>query len=168
MIHPNMATMLCFVTTDCNISADMLRQAISEAGKKTFNMISVDGDTSTNDTLSVMANGLAENPEITEENGDYETFLEALEYVCRKLSKMMAADGEGATKLIVSFISEGGRVDVCRDGYGTPFSEEDAKKVLKEKEITILVNLKLGGVQAEAYGCDLTYDYVKINGDYRT
>lgn len=225
MIHPNMATMLCFVTTDCNISADMLRQAISEAGKKTFNMISVDGDTSTNDTLSVMANGLAENPEITEENGDYETFLEALEYVCRKLSKMMAADGEGATKLIVcraegaadwnmaetvskavvcssllkaamfgedanwgrvlcvigysgadvdvnkidvSFISEGGRVDVCRDGYGTPFSEEEAKKVLKEKEITILVNLKLGGVQAEAYGCDLTYDYVKINGDYRT
>lgn len=225
MIHPNMATMLCFVTTDCAISSEMLRKAIKEAGDKTFNMISVDGDTSTNDTLSVMANGLAENPEITGEGEAYELFLEALSYVCRKLSKMMAADGEGATKLLicrteeaadwetaktvaksvicssllkaamfgedanwgrvlcaigyagadveidrvdVSFVSRGGRVDVCQKGAGIPFSEEKAKEVLKEDEITILVNLHSGTVQAEAYGCDLSYDYVKINGDYRT
>jgi glutamate N-acetyltransferase/amino-acid N-acetyltransferase len=225
MIHPNMATMLCFVTTDCKISADMLRCAIKESGDKTFNMISVDGDTSTNDTLSVMANGLAENPIIAEKNEDYYIFLEALEFVCRKLAKLMAADGEGCTKLLVckvtgakdwetaktvsksvicssllkaamfgadanwgrvlcaigysgadvdvnkidvSFSGCAGQVDVCVNGAGIDFSEEAAKKVLTEKEINILVDLKLGSAEAEAYGCDLTYDYVKINGDYRT
>lgn len=225
MIHPNMATMLCFVTTDCKIAAPMLQKAISAAGQKTFNMISVDGDTSTNDTLSVMANGLAENPEITAEGPDYDRFYEALEAVCKRLSKLMAADGEGASHLIVckamgaidwemgktvaksvicsslfkaavfgadanwgrvlcaigysgaavdvtridvSFLSEKGRVDVCKNGAGIEFSEDKAKSVLSEKEITVLVDLKMGQAVAEAYGCDLTYDYVKINGDYRT
>ena len=225
MIHPNMATMLCFVTTDCNISIPMVQTAIKEVGDKTFNMISVDGDTSTNDTLTLMANGLAENTEITEKGEDYDKFMEALEFVCKKLAKMMAADGEGATKLLVcnvkgancyetaktvaksvicssllkaamfgadanwgrvlcaigysgavvdvnkvdvSFSSAGGRIDVCVDGAGIHFNEEVAKEVLKEKEINILVGLKSGEFTAEAYGCDLTYDYVKINGDYRT
>lgn len=225
MIHPNMATMLCFVTTDCNISIPMVQTAIKEAGDKTFNMISVDGDTSTNDTLTLMANGLAENTEITEKGEDYDKFMEALEFVCKKLAKMMAADGEGATKLLVcsvkgadtyetaktvaksvicssllkaamfgsdanwgrvlcaigysgaavdvnkvdvSFSSAAGLVDVCRNGAGIEFSEETAKAVLKEDEINILVNLKMGEAEAEAYGCDLTYDYVKINGDYRS
>lgn len=225
MIHPNMATMLCFVTSDCKISADMLRCAIKEVGDRTFNMISVDGDTSTNDTLSVMANGLAGNSEITEKNGDYLIFVEALEFVCKKLAKLMAADGEGCTKLLVcrvsaakdwdtaktvakavicsnllkaamfgadanwgrvlcaigysgadvdvqkidvSFSSVKGRLDVCVNGAGIDFSEEKAKEILSEKEIDILVDLKSGSEQAEAFGCDLTYDYVKINGDYRT
>lgn len=225
MIHPNMATMLCFVTSDCKISADMLRCAIKEVGDRTFNMISVDGDTSTNDTLSVMANGLAGNSEITEKNGDYLIFVEALEFVCKKLAKLMAADGEGCTKLLVcrvsaakdwdtaktvakavicssllkaamfgadanwgrvlcaigysgadvdvqkidvSFSSVKGRLDVCVNGAGIDFNEEKAKEILSEKEIDILVDLKSGSEQAEAFGCDLTYDYVKINGDYRT
>lgn len=225
MIHPNMATMLCFVTSDCAISPEMIQKAVSYVGDRTFNMISVDGDTSTNDTLSVMANGLAGNTEITEENESYFAFVEALEYVCKKLSKMMAKDGEGATKLItchvknaltwemgktvskavicssllkaamfgedanwgrvlcaigysgadvdvnlvdVSFLSAGGTVDVCVNGAGIEFSEEVAKTVLSEEEVTIVVDLKLGEAEAEAFGCDLTYDYVKINGDYRT
>ena len=225
MIHPNMATMLCFVTTDCAISVPMLQKAIKAAADTTFNMISVDGDTSTNDTLAIMANGEAENEEITEENEAYKTFLEALTAVCRKLSMMMAGDGEGATKLLickttgakdwetaktvaksvicssllkaamfgedanwgrvlcaigyagadidinkvdVSFKSAYGQVDVCVNGAGINFSEEEAAKVLHEKEITILVELNSGDAEAEAFGCDLTYDYVKINGDYRT
>lgn len=225
MIHPNMATMLCFVTTDCAISVPMLQKAIKAAADTTFNMISVDGDTSTNDTLAIMANGEAENEEITEENEAYKTFLEALTAVCRKLSMMMAGDGEGATKLLickttgakdwetaktvaksvicssllkaamfgedanwgrvlcaigysgapvnvhkvdVAFRSAAGTVRVCVDGAGIPFSEEEAKKVLLEKEIEILVDLKSGDEGATAWGCDLTYDYVKINGDYRT
>ena len=225
MIHPNMATMLCFVTTDCAITPEMLDKAIHQVTDCTFNMISVDGDTSTNDTFAILANGAAGNQEIQEEGADYDAFVEALEAVCRKLSKLMAGDGEGATKLLVckvegasdmltaktvaksvicstlfkaamfgadanwgrvlcaigysgadvdvekidvSFRSQAGQVDVCVNGAGIPFSEEKASQVLGEKEIEILIHLHLGQVKAEAYGCDLTYDYVKINGDYRT
>lgn len=225
MIHPNMATMLCFVTTDCAISPAMLDKAIHQVTEKTFNMISVDGDTSTNDTFAILANGAAGNPEITAPGPDYDAFAEALEAVCRQLSKLMAGDGEGATKLLVcrvdgamdlsmartvsksvicstlfkaamfgadanwgrvlcaigysgaavdvnkidvSFRSAKGQVDVCQNGAGIPFSEEEASQVLSEHEIEILVHLHLGEASAEAYGCDLTYDYVKINGDYRT
>ena len=225
MIHPNMATMLCFVTTDCAISPAMLDKAIHQVTEKTFNMISVDGDTSTNDTFAILANGAAGNPEITAPGPDYDTFAQALEAVCRQLSKLMAGDGEGATKLLVcrvdgaadlsmartvsksvicstlfkaamfgadanwgrvlcaigysgaavdvnkidvSFRSAKGQVDVCQNGAGIPFSEEKASRVLSEHEIEILVHLHLGEASAEAYGCDLTYDYVKINGDYRT
>ena len=225
MIHPNMATMLCFVTTDCAISPAMLDKAIHQVTEKTFNMISVDGDTSTNDTFAILANGAAGNPEITAPGPDYDAFAEALEAVCRQLSKLMAGDGEGATKLLVcrvdgamdlsmartvsksvicstlfkaamfgadanwgrvlcaigysgaavdvnkidvSFRSAKGQVDVCQNGAGVPFSEEEASQVLSEHEIEILVHLHLGEASAEAYGCDLTYDYVKINGDYRT
>ncbi len=225
MIHPNMATMLCFVTTDAAISAPMIQKAVKTAADKTFNMISIDGDTSTNDTLAVMASGLAGNAEITEENEDYQTFLEALTAVCRELAKKMAKDGEGATKLLsclvsgaktekdakgvaksvicssllkaamfgadanwgrvlcaigysgcdvdvhkvdVSFASRAGRIDVCKNGAGIEFSEEVAKTVLTEDEIDIIVELNDGTASAESYGCDLTYEYVKINGDYRT
>ena len=225
MIHPNMATMLCFVTTDAAISAEMLQKAVKDAADKTFNMISIDGDTSTNDMLSVMASGLAENPEITEENEDYALFSEALTGVCKGLARMMAKDGEGATKLLtckvsgaktekdakgvaksvicssllkaamfgadanwgrvlcaigysgcdvdvqkvdVSFASAAGKIDVCKNGAGIDFSEETAKTILTEDEIDILVNLNDGEGYAESYGCDLTYEYVKINGDYRT
>lgn len=225
MIHPNMATMLCFVTTDCAISPAMLDKAIHQVTEKTFNMISVDGDTSTNDTFAILANGAAGNPEITAPGPDYDVFAEALEAVCRQLSKLMAGDGEGATKLLVcrvdgavdlsmartvsksvicstlfkaamfgadanwgrvlcaigysgaavdvnkidvSFRSAKGQVDVCQNGAGIPFSEEKASQVLSEHEIEILIHLHMGDASAEAYGCDLTYDYVKINGDYRT
>ena len=225
MIHPNMCTMLSFVTTDAAISQELLLEALKADVEDTYNMISVDGDTSTNDTLAIMANGEAENEEITEENEAYKTFLEALTAVCRKLSMMMAGDGEGATKLLickttgakdretaktvaksvicssllkaamfgedanwgrvlcaigyagadidinkvdVSFKSAYGQVDVCVNGAGINFSEEEAAKVLHEKEITILVELNSGDAEAEAFGCDLTYDYVKINGEYRT
>ena len=225
MIHPNMATMLCFVTTDCAISPEMLQKAITTSADETFNMISIDGDTSTNDTYAVLANGMAGNPEITAEGPDFDLFCDALQAVCRTLSKLMAGDGEGATKLLVcqttgakdratartvaksvicstlfkaamfgadanwgrvlcaigysgaavdvekidvSFRSAAGQVDVCQNGAGIPFSEEEASGVLKENEITILVHLHQGEASAEAYGCDLTYDYVKINGDYRT
>ncbi len=225
MIHPNMATMLCFVTTDAAISSDMLRIAVKEAADKSFNMVSVDGDTSTNDTLSVMASALAGNKEITAENDDYNIFVEALTELCRKLARKMAKDGEGATKLLVakvsgaksendargvaktvvcssllkaamfgadanwgrvlcaigysgcdvdinkvdvSFKSKTGRVDVCKNGAGIDFSEETAKNVLVEDEIDIIIELNDGVGTAEAYGCDLTYEYVRINGDYRT
>ena len=225
MIHPNMATMLCFVTTDCAISPEMLQKAITTSADETFNMISIDGDTSTNDTYAVLANGMAGNPEITAEGPDFDLFCDALQAVCRTLSKLMAGDGEGATKLLVcqttgakdratartvaksvicstlfkaamfgadanwgrvlcaigysgaavdvdrigvAFRSAAGQVDVCQNGAGIPFSEEEASGVLKENEITILVHLHQGEASAEAYGCDLTYDYVKINGDYRT
>ena len=225
MIHPNMATMLCFVTTDCAISPEMLQRAIHQVTEKTFNMISIDGDTSTNDTFAILANGAAGNQEITAPGPDYDAFVEALEAVCCKLSKLMAGDGEGATKLLicqtegaatldvartvaksvicstlfkaamfgadanwgrvlcaigysgaavdvnkidVSFRTAKGRVDVCKNGAGIPFSEEEASLVLGEREIEILIHLHMGQERAEAYGCDLTYDYVKINGDYRT
>ncbi len=226
MIHPNMATMLCFVTTDCAISPLLLQKAVKTAADATFNMISVDGDTSTNDTFLVLANGAAGNPEITAEDGDYAAFVEALEAVGRKLAMMMAKDGEGASRLIVyrvegapdletartvarsvssstlvkaaffgadanaggramcavgysgaqvdvekidiAFKSAKGRVEVVKSGMGVEFSEELALEVLKEPEIETLIDLHMGDVSAEAYGCDLTYDYVKINADYRT
>ena len=225
MIHPNMATMLCFITTDAAISADMLKIAVKTVADKSFNMVSVEGDTSTIVTLAVLASGLAGNAEITEQNEDYNIFVEALTILCRKLSKEMAKDGEGASKLLVckvsgaktekdakgvaksvvcssllkaamfgsdanwgrvlcaigysgcdvdinkvdvSFASKAGKVDVCKNGAGIDFSEEIAKTVLTEDEIDIVVELNDGNGVAEAYGCDLTYEYVKINGDYRS
>ena len=225
MIHPNMATMLAFLTTDAAISSEMLDQALREAVAESFNMVSVDGDTSTNDMASILASGLAENPEITEKNADYQAFTEALTQICISLARMMAKDGEGATKLLecrvsgaksketarkiaksvicssllksamfgsdanwgrvlcaigysgadidihlvdVYFLSRAGKVNVCMNGAGVPFSEELAKKVLSEPEVMVLIHLHEGDQSAEAYGCDLTYDYVKINGDYRS
>ena len=225
MIHINMGTMLSFVTTDAAITSDMLKAALIEAVDVSYNMVSVDGDTSTNDTLAVLANGLAGNEEITSRNHDYRIFADALIELCRLMAKKLAADGEGATKLLVcsvkgaktvidakgvaksvicsslvkaamfgadanwgrvlcaigysgcdvniglvdvSFKSAAGEIDVCRQGAGVEFCEELAKNILVENEIEIAVNLNDGDSCAEAYGCDLTYDYVKINGDYRT
>ncbi len=225
MIHPNMATMLVFITTDCRISADMLQRALSADIQNTFNMVSIDGDTSTNDMVAVMANGLAENEEITGEGEEFTSFMSALNSVTVELCRMIAGDGEGATKLIecsvknapdektaktvaksvicssltkaaifgadanwgrvlcaigysgaeidvdkvdVSFASKAGVVDVCKNGAGIAFSEEKAKEVLLQDEIDILIGLNDGEACAKAWGCDLTYDYVKINGDYRT
>ena len=225
MIHPNMATMLVFITTDAAISSDMLQKALSGDISGTFNMVSVDGDTSTNDMVTILANGLAGNCCITEENEDFAVFMKALNTVTVHLCRMIAGDGEGATKLLecnvseaadlktartvaksvicssllkaamfgadanwgrvlcaigysganvdvnkidVSFRSPKGTIDVCVNGAGIPFSEEKAKEILLEKEIEILISLKSGSVSAKAWGCDLTYDYVKINGDYRT
>lgn len=225
MIHINMGTMLSFVTTDAAISGKMLEEALKEAVEDTYNMVSVDGDTSTNDTLTIMASGLAGNKEITEKNEDYKKFTEALTEACKVLAKKLASDGEGATKLLicnvtgaktkkdavgiaktvigsslvktamfgadanwgrvlcaigysgmnvdvkkvkVTFVSKEGEVLVCENGAGVGFDEETAKAVLSEDEITIKIELGDGKAQAEAYGCDLTYDYVKINGDYRT
>ena len=225
MIHPNMATMLVFLTTDAAISVPMLRKALSHDVQKTFNMLSVDGDTSTNDMVTIMANGLAENTEIAEEGPAFDTFMKALNTVTISLCRTIAGDGEGATKLLecdvtgaadektaavvaksvitssllkaamfgadanwgrvlcaigysgadldvnkvdVAFKSAKGILPVCKNGAGVDFSEEFAKEVLLEKEITILVNLNSGNSGATAWGCDLTYDYVKINGDYRS
>ena len=225
MIHPNMATMLSFITTDAAISPKMIKEALTEAVSVSYNLVSVDGDTSTNDTLTIMASGTAGNKEITEKNKDYYIFLEALTAICKKMAKLLAGDGEGATKLLISkvsnaktdkdakgiaksvicssllkaamfgadanwgrvlcaigysgcdvdinkvdvgFSSENGTVEVCKNGSGIDFSEEIAKKVLSAKEIDININLNDGESYAEAYGCDLTYEYVKINGDYRT
>ncbi len=225
MIHPNMATMLVFITTDVAISPEMLRAALSADIKSTFNMVSIDGDTSTNDMVTVMANGMAENKMITEYNEDFYTFSKALNTLTVHLCKMIAGDGEGATKLLecvvteakseavaktvaksvicssltkaamfgadanwgrilcaigysgadvdiskicVSFKSSKGEILVCKNGAGVDFSEEKAKEILLESEIDILVSLGDGEFSATAWGCDLTYDYVKINGDYRT
>ena len=225
MIHPNMATMLVFITTDAAISSDMLQKALSSDVADTFNMVSVDGDTSTNDMVTILANGLAKNKEITEDGEDFAVFMKALNTVTVHLCKMIAGDGEGATKLLeckvsgakdvecaktvaksvicssltkaamfgadanwgrvlcaigysgadvdvskvnVSFKSPAGTVDVCKMGAGVEFSEEKAKAVLLEKEIEILIELNSGSSSSTAWGCDLTYDYVKINGDYRT
>ena len=225
MIHPNMATMLVFITTDAAISAEMLQKALSGDIQNTFNMLSIDGDTSTNDMVTVLANGMAGNPEINAEGEDFTTFMQALNTITVNLCRMIAGDGEGATKLLeckatgadtleaakkcaksvicssllksamfgadanwgrvlcaigysgadvdiskigVFFRSAAGQIEVCRNGSGVPFSEEEAKKVLLEKEIEILVTLGNGPYSANAWGCDLTYDYVKINGDYRT
>ena len=225
MIHPNMATMLVFLTCDAAISAAMLQKALSSDVQKTFNMISVDGDTSTNDMVVILSNGLAGNEEIREEGEDFSAFMQALNSVTVGLCRMIAGDGEGATKLLecrvsgaateetaktvarsvisssltkaamfgedanwgrvlcaigysgadvdvglidVSFSSQAGEVCVCRQGAGVDFSEEKASEVLHESEIDILIDLNAGGASACAWGCDLTYDYVKINGDYRT
>jgi len=225
MIHPNMATMLVFLTSDVSISRDMLQKALSGDIADTFNMISIDGDTSTNDMVVILANGKAENAEITAEGEDFDTFMKALNTVTVHLCRMIAGDGEGATKLLeckvsgaadketaktvaksvicssllkaamfgadanwgrvlcaigysgatvdinkidVSFKSAKGEIAVCKMGSGTEFSEEKAKEILLESEIEILVNLNSGDFCSTAWGCDLTYDYVKINGDYRT
>ena len=225
MIHPNMATMLCFMTTDCAIKSEMLQKALSDVVKDTFNMISVDGDTSTNDMVCIMANGKAENECITAEGEDYEKFKQALRSISVKLSRLIAGDGEGAQRLLecnvtactdeatakniaksiicsslvktamfgsdanwgrilcaigytpgdfkvdtidVYLSSCKGTVKVCENGFGIEFSEEKAKEILLESEITLDVDMKQGEYSATAWGCDLTYDYVKINGDYRT
>ena len=225
MIHPNMATMLVFITTDCAISPEMLKKALSTDIKNTFNMVSVDGDTSTNDMVTVLANGMAGNKEITCDGEDFETFMKALNTITVHLCRMIAGDGEGATKLLecqvngakseeiaktvaksvicssltkaamfgadanwgrvlcaigysgadvdvtkidVSFISDKGEILVCKDGAGVDFSEEKAKEILLEKEIITKIELNDGDSSATAWGCDLTYEYVKINGDYRT
>ena len=225
MIHPNMATMLVFITTDVAISPAMLQKALSSDIANTFNMVSVDGDTSTNDMVTVLANGMAGNSPITEDGDDYKEFMKALNTITVALCRMIAGDGEGATKLLecivtgasdketaktvaksvicssllkaamfgadanwgrvlcaigyskadvdvnkidVSFKSNKGEIEVCHGGSGVDFSEEKAKTILLEKEIDILVNLNSGKDSATAWGCDLTYDYVKINGDYRT
>ncbi|MEE0807877.1 MAG: bifunctional glutamate N-acetyltransferase/amino-acid acetyltransferase ArgJ [Acutalibacteraceae bacterium] len=225
MIHPNMATMLVFITTDVAISSEMLSKALSGDIANTFNMISIDGDTSTNDMVTVLANGAAGNTAITECGDDFDTFMKALNTVTVGLCRMIAGDGEGATKLLeckvdgaksldiaktvaksvicssllkaamfgadanwgrvlcaigysgasvdvnkidVSFKSAKGTILVCKDGAGVDFSEEIAKEILLEKEIEILVSLGSGEYSSTAWGCDLTYDYVKINGDYRT
>ena len=225
MIHPNMATMLVFLTTDAAISAPMLQKALSGDVQSSFNMTSVDGDTSTNDMVLLLANGLAGNDPIREEGEDFSAFMQALNTVNVYLCRAIAADGEGATKLLecsvngaadeqtaktvaksvicsslvkaamfgadanwgrilcaigysgaavdvskvgVSFRSAAGTVEVCRDGAGVPFSEELASAILHESEIDILVSLDSGAASATAWGCDLSYDYVRINGDYRT
>ena len=225
MIHPNMATMLVFLTTDAAISPAMLQKALSTDITNTFNMVSVDGDTSTNDMVTVLANGMAGNDEIVSEGEDFDAFMQALNSVTVYLCRMIAGDGEGATKLLechvsgaddvataktvaksvicssllkaamfgadanwgrvlcaigysgakvdvdrvdVSFRSVKGEIEVCRNGAGVEFSEEKAKEILLEKEIEILVSVGAGTCEATAWGCDLTYDYVKINGDYRT
>ncbi len=225
MIHPNMATTLNFITTDVAISATMLQNALSEIVKVTYNCLSVDGDTSTNDMIILQANALADNNEITSPCKNYEIFKDALYMVMSELTKMLAKDGEGATKLLecnvcgapdtdcaiivaksvirspllkcamfgadanwgrvlcaigyaeaefdinkvdVDFRSKAGVLPVCRNGAGVPFSEELAKEILTEEDIFIDVNLNSGDKEAKAWGCDLTYDYVKINGDYRS
>lgn len=225
MIHPNMATMLVFITTDAAISPKMLQKALSSDIANTFNMVSVDGDTSTNDMVTVLANGMAGNSPITEVGPDFDVFMKALNTITVSLCRMIAGDGEGATKLLecitegaadkqtaktvaksvicssllkaamfgadanwgrvlcaigysgadvdvnkidVAFKSAKGTIAVCRNGAGIDFSEEKAKEILLEKEIDILINLNSGNQSATAWGCDLTYDYVKINGDYRT
>ena len=225
MIHPNMATMLSFITTDVAISHEMLQKALSADVCDSFNMISIDGDTSTNDMVTVLANGMAGNAEITAEGAAFDAFCAALHTVTTDLCRKIASDGEGASKLLtckvtgasskeiaavvsksiicsslvkaamfgsdanwgrvlcaigysgaavdvdridVDFRSEAGKIAVCRNGAGVEFSEELALQILQQKEVEILVELHSGDAAATAWGCDLTYDYVKINGDYRT
>lgn len=225
MIHPDLATMLVFLTTDAAVTPEMLRRALTTDAAVTFNMVSIDGDTSTNDMVALLANGEAGNPVIDRPGEDFAAFMKALNTVTVALCRMIAGDGEGATKLLecrvtgaadlpqarrvaksvvcsslvkaamfgadanwgrvlcaigysgenvdvgridVSFSSKAGRVDVCAGGAGIEFSEERAKSVLSEDEVDIIVELHLGDGSSTAWGCDLTYDYVKINGDYRT
>ena len=225
MIHPNMCTMLGFLTTDVNISKELLQEALREDVKETYNMISVDGDTSTNDTVLLLANGLAGNEEITEKNQDYYKFCEALNYVNTQIAKMMAGDGEGATALFevqvvgaktkedarvlskavicssltkaaifghdanwgrilcamgysgvqfepekvdLFFESKAGKIQLIENGVALDYSEEEATKILSEPEVTAIADVKMGKESATAWGCDLTYDYVKINADYRS
>ena len=225
MIHPNMCTMLGFVTTDANISKELLQKAVSADVVDSFNMISVDGDTSTNDTLLVLANGLAGNAEITQEGADYDTFCEALHFITTYLAKKMAGDGEGATALFETkvvgaatkedartlaksvicssltkaaifghdanwgrilcalgysgakfdpenvdlyFQSQSGKIHIFGNGVACDYSEEEATKILSDPEVTALVDMHMGNEEATAWGCDLSYDYVKINADYRS
>lgn len=225
MIHPNMCTMLCFVTTDAAISHELLQKALSEDVVDTFNMISVDGDTSTNDTVLVMANGQAENTPITKEGEDYKTFCEALHFIMLELSKKIAGDGEGCTCLFEATVigakdknqartiaksvvcssltkaavfghdanwgrilcamgysgaqfdpevvdiwleSKAGTIKIVENGIATDYSEETATKILSEEEVIVKMDIKEGNETATAFGCDLTYEYVKINGDYRS
>ena len=225
MIHPNMGTMLCFLTTDCAISPEMIKTALLETVNVSFNRISVDGDTSTNDSCIVLANGMAGNPVITEKGGDYAAFLEALQALCMTLAKKMASDGEGAKHLItcnvqgaageqsaetiaksvisstltkaaifgadanwgrvlcamgysgeefdpdkvdVHFASAAGDIEVCHQGRGLDFDEDLAKKILTEHDIEINITMGEGSGSCTCWGCDITYDYIKINGDYRT
>ena len=225
MIHPNMCTMLAFVTTDAAISKELLQEALSEDIQDTYNMISVDGDTSTNDTVLLLANGMAGNPEITERNEDYETFKKALNYVNETLAKKMAGDGEGCTALFevtivgaeskeqakilaksvitssltkaaifghdanwgrilcamgysgaifdpekvdLFFQSAAGKMQIIENGVAVDYSEEQATKILSEPEVTAIADVKMGDASASAWGCDLTFDYVKINADYRS
>lgn len=225
MIHPNMCTMLGFVTTDIAISKELLQEALSEDVKDTYNMISVDGDTSTNDTVLLLANGMAGNAEITEKNEDYKAFCKALNYVNETLAKKMAGDGEGCTALFevkivgaeskeqavtlsksvvtssltkaaifghdanwgrilcamgysgaqfdpekvdLYFESAAGKLQIIKDGVATDYSEEEATKILSEPEVTAVADIKMGEASATAWGCDLTFDYVKINADYRS
>ena len=225
MIHPNMGTMLSFITTDCAISPEMIQKALKADVKKTFNRVTVDGDTSTNDMCTVLANGMAGNETITQEGANFDAFCEALHAVTEDLARKIAGDGEGASKLMtctvagafdedtaellcksicssslvkaamfgsdanwgrvlcamgysgapfnteevtVEFASKAGSITVCEKGRGLDFSEETAKKILSEEEVEINVTLKEGDGKGTCWGCDLTYDYVKINGDYRT
>ena len=225
MIHPNMCTMLSFVTTDLNISKELLQEALSQDIKDTYNMISVDGDTSTNDTVLLLANGMAGNPEITEKNADYEAFCQALNYVNTSLAKMIAGDGEGATALFevkivgaeskeqavtlsksvvtssltkaaiyghdanwgrilcamgysgakfdpekvdLYFESKAGKIKIIENGVSTGYDEKEATKILSEDAVTAIADVKMGDCTATAWGCDLTYDYIKINADYRS
>ena len=225
MIHPNMCTMLGFVTTDINITKELLQEALSEDVKDTYNMVSVDGDTSTNDTVLLLANGMAGNAPITEKNEDYEKFKEALNYINTSLAKKIAGDGEGATALFevkvigaeskeqavtlsksivtssltkaaiyghdanwgrilcamgysgaqfdpekvdLYFESRAGKIKIIENGVSTGYSEEEATKILSEDEVTAIADVKMGEASATAWGCDLTYDYIKINADYRS
>ncbi|MCH5249565.1 MAG: bifunctional glutamate N-acetyltransferase/amino-acid acetyltransferase ArgJ [Lachnospiraceae bacterium] len=225
MIHPNMCTMLCFLTSDIAISKELMQEALRENVIDTFNMVSIDGDTSTNDTLVVLANGMAENPEITSKNEDYDKFVEALNYINTTLAKKMAGDGEGATALFETKVinaatkedarrlsksvicssltkaaifghdancgrilcalgysgvdfdpekielrleNEDKSILIYKDGVMTDYDEEEASQILASEEVRALVDMKMGTAQASAWGCDLTYDYVKINADYRS
>ena len=225
MIHPNMCTMLSFVTTDVDIDKNLLKEALRESVQDSYNMISVDGDTSTNDTVLVLANAMAGNPKITEKNQDYEIFKKGLDYVNKTLAQKIAGDGEGATALFevkitgaqtkeqavtlsksvitsnltkaaifghdanwgrilcamgysgaqfdpekvdLVFESKAGRIQIMKDGIGTDYSEEEATKILSEDKVTVIADIKMGEETATAWGCDLTYDYVKINADYRS
>lgn len=225
MIHPNMCTMLGFVTTDINISKELLQEALSESVKDTYNMVSVDGDTSTNDTVLLLANGMAGNAEITTKDSNYDKFYEALQYVNTEIAKKIAGDGEGATALFevkvvnaktkeqakilaksvitssltkaaifghdanwgrilcalgysgaefdplkvdLYFESKAGHIQIAKDGVGTDYSEEEATKILSEEAVTVIADIRMGEATATAWGCDLTYDYVKINADYRS
>lgn len=225
MIHPNMCTMLSFVTTDVDIDKNLLKEALRESVQDSYNMISVDGDTSTNDTVLVLANAMAGNPKITEKNQDYEIFKKGLDYVNKTLAQKIAGDGEGATALFevkitgaqtkeqavtlsksvitsnltkaaifghdanwgrilcamgysgvqfdpekvdLVFESKAGRIQIMKNGIGTDYSEEEATKILSEDKVTVIADIKMGEETATAWGCDLTYDYVKINADYRS
>ena len=225
MIHPNMATMLCYITTDCDIDKALLQKMTSAIVDDSFNMISVDGDTSTNDTVFVFANGMAENKEITEKGADYETFREGLLYVNQSLAKQIAGDGEGCTRLFevhvagadskenakilsksvvtssltkaaiygkdanwgrilcamgysgaqfdpekvdLYFESKAGKIQIIENGVAVDYSEEEATKILSEDAVTAIADVKMGDCTATAWGCDLTYDYIKINADYRS